>query len=142
MSEENENGATCNRCHCDVHLREDSEHDGFCDSCAHDELAAKDARITELEAYLEHLEWADDNVAEIVCESSPIADSGDYDSCWVVYEHHGQSFADPKRVAIGWGETVIQAIQDARKDGEDPTKLSYIPPEFRYMEPAPTPPKP
>ena len=76
--------------------------------------------------YRELFDWLDEEASELVCETWAIADTGDYDSQWVVYEEYGK-----RRKAIGWGSTPDKAIQDAMKDSEDPTKYNYIPPEYR-----------
>lgn len=77
------------------------------------------------------LSWLDENASELIAETWPIADTGDHDSQWVVYQHEGYPGGAPKRIAIGWGQTPLAAIQDAMKGPGDSTKVGYIPPEFR-----------
>lgn len=77
------------------------------------------------------LEWLDDNACELIAETYPIADTGDYDGAWVVYQHEGYPGGTPKRTAMGWGQTPYAAIEDARRGPEDPEKMDYVPPEFR-----------
>ena len=78
------------------------------------------------------LEWLDNNAAELVVESWPIADTGDYDSAWAVYEETiDGAVSRSKREAMGWGKTPAEAIRDAMKSEDDPTKYNYVPPEFR-----------
>lgn len=76
------------------------------------------------------LKWLDDNAAQLTVESWAIADTGDYDHHWAVYESLPPKGLD-KRTALGIGSTPALAIEDAMKDDDDPTKYSYIPPEFR-----------
>jgi hypothetical protein len=71
----------------------------------------------------ELLEWANEEVASIHCLESAIADTGDYDSTFECCLHDGKK---------GWGKTFEEAIRDAAKSSEDPTKWDYIPPEHRW----------
>lgn len=70
-------------------------------------------------------EWLEEHATGVVAETHSIADTGDYSVQWVVYN------CEPKPEAIGWGDTAEEAIRDAMKDPEDPTKYNYIPPEYR-----------
>jgi hypothetical protein len=83
------------------------------------------------------LEWLDENACELVAETCPIADTGDYDGAWVVYQHEGYPGGTPKRIAMGWGRTPASAIEDAQRGPEDPEKMDYVPPDCR-IEYAPT----
>lgn len=77
------------------------------------------------------LEWLDENACELVAETYPIADTGDYDGAWVVYQHEGYPGGTPKRIAMGWGQTPAAAIEDAQRGPEDPEKMDYVPPDCR-----------
>ena len=78
------------------------------------------------------LEWLDNNAAELVVESWAIADTGDHDSAWAVYEETiDGAVSRSKRETMGWGKTPAEAIRDAMKGEDDPTKYNYVPPEFR-----------
>lgn len=78
------------------------------------------------------LEWLDEHACELVMESWAIADTGDYDSAWVVYDEPSPINRSSKpRQPMGWGRTPAAAIRDAMKGEDDPTKYNYVPPEFR-----------
>lgn len=70
--------------------------------------------------------WLEENAAELVAESHAIADTGDYSTTWVCYEHHGNG-GKPKRVPIGYGNTPAQAIRDAMLMLDDPRKWTHVP---------------
>ena len=70
----------------------------------------------------ELLKWADEEVEKIGCQTYEIADTGEYDS---MYEC--TTFEQKK----GFGKTFTEAIIDAQKSENDPTKWGYIPPEHR-----------
>ena len=78
------------------------------------------------------LEWLDENAAELVVEIYEIADTGDYDHHWCVYEQLAAPRSRDTRKAMGWGTTPKAALEDAMKGPDDPTKYDYIPPEFRH----------
>ena len=84
------------------------------------------------------LDWLDDNACELVAESYPIADTGDYDGAWVVYNEpspvNAINRSSKPRQPMGWGRTPAAAIRDAMKGPEDPTKYDYVPPEFRHND--------
>lgn len=68
------------------------------------------------------LEWADENILECKCVTSSLGDTGDFTSHWEITDNNGrQSF----------GETLTDAIFDAMKDDEDPSRYDYVPKEFR-----------
>jgi hypothetical protein len=98
------------------------------------ELLAENAKLREaLDNSAENalLKWLDENAAELVAESYPIADTGDYSGAWVVYQHEGYPGGTPKRIAMGWGETPADAIKDAQRGPDDPDEMDYVPPEHR-----------
>ena len=68
------------------------------------------------------LEWADENILKAECVTREIADTGDYDSQWVVTDIDSRN---------SYGETLSDAIKDAMKCNDDPTRYDYTPPEFR-----------
>ena len=68
------------------------------------------------------LEWADEEIAKAEYITYEIADTGDYDSWWHVEEHDGRK---------SYGQTLTEAIEDAMKGDDDPTRFDYVPPEFR-----------
>ena len=68
------------------------------------------------------LEWAEENLLKAKCVTSEIADTGDYDSIWHVEDCDGRK---------SFGHTLTEAIQDAMKDDDDPTRYDYVPLEFR-----------
>ena len=70
----------------------------------------------------ELIEWANEEVAKVECQTYEIADTGDNDS---IYEC--TTFEQKK----GFGKTFIEAIIDAQKSKNDPSKWDYVPPEFR-----------
>ena len=71
--------------------------------------------------------WLEENAAELVAESHAIADTGDFSTTWVVYEHHGYPGGKPKRVPLGYGNTPAQAIIDAMLLLDNPGKWTHIP---------------
>lgn len=82
------------------------------------------------------LEWLDDHACELVAESYPIADTGDYDGAWVIYDEpspvNSINRSSKPRQPMGWGRTPAEAIRDAMKGADDPTKYDYVPPEYRH----------
>ena len=68
------------------------------------------------------LEWADENLLKADCITSEIADTGDYDSMWHVEDCDGRK---------SFGDTLTNAIRDAMKGDDDPSRYDYVPPEFR-----------
>lgn len=68
------------------------------------------------------LEWADKNLLKAECVTHAIADTGDYDSMWHVEDCDGRK---------SYGQTLTEAIRDAMKEDDDPTRYDYVPPEFR-----------
>lgn len=68
------------------------------------------------------LEWADENLLKAECITHAIADTGDYDSMWHVEDCDGRK---------SYGPTLTEAIRDAMKGDDDPTRYDYVPPEFR-----------
>lgn len=75
----------------------------------------------------ELLDWLEDECLDLICVSSPIADTGDYDVRWEVHEHLNEG----RTKATGFGETPRSAIFDATLDANDPRRSDYVPPEFR-----------
>lgn len=73
------------------------------------------------------LGWLGENAAELVAESHAIADTGDFSTTWVCYEHHGYPGGKPKRVPIGYGDTPAQAIRDAMLMLDSPDKWTHVP---------------
>ena len=71
--------------------------------------------------------WLDENAAELIAESHAIADTGDFSTTWVCYEHHGYPGGKPKRVPIGYGNTPAQAIRDAMLLLDHPDKWTHLP---------------
>jgi hypothetical protein len=67
------------------------------------------------------LEWADENLLKAECITSEIADTGDYVSMWHVEDCDGRK---------SYGQTLTEAIQDAMKGDDDPTRYDYVPPEL------------
>ena len=59
--------------------------------------------------------------------STVVADTGDFSTTWVVYEHHGYPGGKPKRVPVGYGYTPAQAIRDAMLMRDDPAKWTHVP---------------
>ncbi len=78
------------------------------------------------------LEWLGDNACELISESYAIADTGDYDGAWVVYDKERDANKKGRnREPIGWGDSPEAAIRDAMKGEDDPTKYNYVPPQYR-----------
>ena len=72
----------------------------------------------QVEAY-SLLEWVNDNLLKAECVAYAIADTGDHGSLWHVEDYDGR---------MSYGQTFIEAIQDAMKSDNDPTRydLSLI----------------
>lgn len=68
------------------------------------------------------LEWADENLIKAECLTREIADTGDYDSQWVVTDLDARD---------SYGETLLDTIKDAMKGDDNPARYDYVPPEFR-----------
>lgn len=68
----------------------------------------------------------EDECWDLCCESGQIADTGDYDVWWCVYEHR-MGFEKP--ILIGIGSSPIAAIFDATLPQDDPRRSDYIPPD-------------
>jgi len=74
------------------------------------------------------LEWLN----EECCALQPIAlatGGGDHDVHWIVVQYH---MAEPVERTIGEGRTATEAIVDAMKDENDPTRWAFVPPESRH----------
>ncbi len=54
----------CVKCRCNVSLRHDSEHDGYCDNCAHVELASLQSDVRRLVDFCRNTKVSAVNVTE------------------------------------------------------------------------------
>lgn len=74
------------------------------------------------------LDWLNEECCALQPIAGPIADTGDHDLHWEVIRYQ---MAKPCEVVIGAGRSAADAIVDAMKDADDPTRWNYVPPEHR-----------
>lgn len=90
---------------------------------------SESASSTELsaEAALQRLA---DECWDLRCCSGAIADTGDHDVWWEVWEHR---MGQPNGVCIGYGHDPLSAINDATLPAGDPRRSDYVPPELEVL---------
>lgn len=78
------------------------------------------------------MDWLEDNADTLTYESWQIADTGDYGGAWMVYTTNGNPNIKP--TLLGHGDSPLAALVDAMKGDDDPTKMDFVPLEFRGVE--------
>lgn len=71
-----------------------------------------------------------DECWDLRCSSGAIADTGDYDVWWEVWEHR---MGLPNGICIGYGRDPLAAITDATLPAGDPRRSDYVPPEVEAL---------
>ena len=69
------------------------------------------------------LRWLESECCDLRCVDWPTG-ADDSDIGWTVVQHHQ---AKPTERVIGTGRTPLEAIEDARKPADDPTRWDYVP---------------
>lgn len=82
----------------------------------------------ETKATTSLLDWLNEECCALQPIATPIADTGDHDLHWEVIRYQT---AKPCELVVGAGRSAADAVIDAMKDAEDPTRWNYVPPEHR-----------